>query len=171
MPTVTGRDAVDRYMAGLPKRITRVLRGAARVAADVVATEVKARAASEEVRDGIEIRTKAEDGTRVVVRITVKKGWARTLGTWQEWGTSPHFITVDDSQRGGRGVKRINSQLRDAKGDASLVINGQFVGKTVFHPGARPEPFMRVSLDLKGDDAIRAAQAHITANLRSRSEA
>lgn len=165
MPKVTGREAVDAYMGALPGRIRRVLRGAAKVAADVVATEVRARANSDEVRDGVVIRSKQEHD-RVVVRITVRPGWARTLGTWQEWGTSPHFISVDEGQREGRGIKRINQAVREADGDGSLVIGGQFVGKTVFHPGARPEPFMRVSLDLKGGEAIEAAQGYISTRLR-----
>lgn len=152
-------------MASLPPAIDRVLRGGAREGAAVLKAEVKLRAGAEETRDAIVSRAK-RDGNRVVVRVSVKRGWGLTLGIWQEWGTFPHFISVDASQRQGRSVGRVNRQLRDSDGRASLVIGGAFVGTTVLHPGARAEPFMSVALDLKGRDAIAAAQTYIVTQLR-----
>lgn len=164
MPTVRGKDGVKSYFAGLPKQISDVLRGAGRAGGRVIAEEAKDRSASDDVAADVVVRTKTDDG-RIVVTVTVKPGynWYRAL--WLEYGTDPHFITVDDSQRGGQGVRRINQQVRAAGGDGSLVIGGQFVGATVWHPGARPEPFLRPALDIKEAEAIRAAQAYINSRI------
>jgi hypothetical protein len=100
--------------------------------------------------------------------VTVRPGynWFRAL--WLEYGTDPHFISVSESERKGRSIGRVNQQLREAGGNASLVIGGKFVGETVFHPGARPYPFLRPALDVKEADAVRAAQAYINASVSRR---
>jgi hypothetical protein len=164
MPTRSGKAEVDRYISGIPAAMTKVLRGAGRAGAKVIETEIRDRTPSDAVRENLRTRTKAEDG-QIRVTIDVKPGWGRSVGTWLEWGTSPHFISVDDRQRAGRSVGRINRQLRDAGGDHSLVINGQFVGATVFHPGARPHPAFRPALDAKEAEAIAAAQGYINAHV------
>lgn len=163
MPTITGKREVRDFIASVPKVMDKVLRGAGRAGAKVISDDIKERTPSEEVREGLRTRTKASDG-RIVVRIDVKPGWARSVGTWLEWGTAPHFITVDDSQREGRSVKRINEAQKGA-GGGSLVINGSFVGSTVFHPGARAHPAFRPALDIKGDEAIAAAQGYINGHV------
>lgn len=164
MPAVRGRAEVKQYIASLPEQLTPVLRGAARAGAKVVADKIEELTPSEEVRENLRIRSRKADG-RIVVMIDVKPGWARSLGTWLEWGTAPHFISVDDSQREGRTVARINKLTKDAGGDHSLVINGNFVGSTVWHPGAQAHPAFRPALDLKGADAIKAAQAYISSRI------
>ena len=86
MPTVSGRAEVKRYMAQIPQAMReKVLRGAGKAAAKVVADEAKARSISEEVSEAIVIRSKL-DGDRIVVRITVKGAWPISVGTWLEWG-------------------------------------------------------------------------------------
>jgi hypothetical protein len=165
MASMKGRSEVSSYMNSLPEKlVSRVLRGAGRAGAKVIADEVKERSVSTEVADAVIIRSRTAD-YRIVVRVTIKKGWAYSRALWLEYGTAPHFISVDDSQRGGRGIGRINRQVREAGGEGSLVINGQFVGKTVWHPGARPHPFLRVSLDIKEGEAIQAAQQYINARV------
>lgn len=166
MAQVKGRSAVSTYLTrDLPEQlISRVLRGAARAGAKVIADEAKARSVSVDVSDAIIIRSRTVD-QRIIVRITVKKGWAYARALWLEYGTAPHFISVADHQRGGQGVGRINAKVNEAGGDGSLVINGAFVGDTVWHPGARPHPFLRVSLDLKATEAISTAQAYINARV------
>lgn len=164
MASVRGKEGVKSYFARLPTQLTDVLRGAGRAGGRVIAQEAKDRSASQDVAGDVVVKTKVDEG-RIVVTVTVKPGfnWFRAL--WLEYGTDPHFISVDDSQRGGQGIRRINQQVRAAGGDASLVIGGQFVGKTVWHPGARPMPFLRPALDIKEAEAIRAAQAHINARI------
>jgi hypothetical protein len=164
MPTVRGRADVSRYIAGVPGQMKPVLRGAGRAAAKVVADEIKQTTPSEEVREAVRIRSEADD-QRVRVTIDVKPGWARSVGTWLEYGTSPHFISVDDSQRGGVSVGRINQRVKEHGGHHSLVIGGNFVGTTVLHPGARPHPTFRPALDRKEAEAIAAAQGYINARV------
>jgi hypothetical protein len=161
MPTVTGKGDVRRFIAGLPADLeSKVLRGAARAGGKVVADEIKARTPSDAVRESVRIRTQLGTG-RVVVKIDVKPGWARSVGTWLEYGTDPHFITVDESQRDGMSASRINKMSKAG----SLVIGGKFVGTTVFHPGARPQPTFRPALDAKEDEAVAAAQAYINSRV------
>lgn len=161
MATSRGKSEVQRYMAGLPEEIvSKMLVGAGRAGGKVIAEEAKERVISQDVADNIIVRTKRED-TRVVVKIRVKSGFANSIGNWLEWGTAPHFISVDDSQRQGKSVARINALAREG----TLVINGRFVGDTVYHPGARPHPFLRPALDLKEGEAISMAQSYINARV------
>lgn len=164
MVTVRGRSEVSAYLAALPEQITKVLRGAGRAGGKVIADEAKDRSSSDAVANDVVVRTKNADG-RIVVTVTVKPGYSWFRALWLEFGTDPHFIRVDDTQRKGRGIGRINQQVRDARGDGSLVIGGKFVGDTVWHPGARPHPFLRPALDIKEADAIAAAQAYINARV------
>lgn len=164
MATATGRAEVSAYIGGLEAQLTTLLRGAGRAGGGVIADEAKLRTRSDEVRDGIILRTKTEDD-RIVVRVTIKLGWAYSRALWEEYGTSPHFISVGDEQRGGQGLQRINAKVKEAKGDGSLVIGGKFVGRTVFHPGTAPHPFLRTSLDVKEREAIAAAQRYINARI------
>lgn len=161
MPKVRGREAVKRMIAEAPEKLANsVLRGAARAAATVVADEARSRSISKEVSEKIEIRSRRDKG-RIIVKIRVKDGWARSVGTWLEYGTDPHFITVDDSQRQGMSANRINRLGKSG----TLVIAGEPVGQTVFHPGARPHPFLRPALDLKEAEAIAAAQSYINSRI------
>lgn len=161
MPTVRGKEGVTRFFAQAPTMIEeRVLRGAARAGMAVIADEARDRVASADVREALVVTSKIEPG-RITVKLSVRRGWARSVATWLEYGTSPHYISVDDSQRGGRSAARVN-KLEKA---GTLVIAGQPVGTTVFHPGARPHPFMRVSLDVKEREAIAAAQSYINSRV------
>ena len=161
MGTSRGGADVRRFMAALPGQIERkVLRGAARAAANVVATEAKERSISSEVAGAVKVAVKAEEG-RVVAKVQVK-GPGAYIAPWLEYGTDPHFISVDESQRRGMSVGRVNRLGKEG----SLVINGQFVGTTIHHPGARPHPFLRPALDAKEGEAIAAAQGFINARVR-----
>lgn len=151
-------------MAGLPKKLQGVLRGAANAGADVIVDEISERTTSEAVRANLRKRIKALDG-QIKVTIDVKSRWARSLGIWLEYGTTPHFISVDESQRGGRSIGRINRLSNETDKGHSLVIGGNFVGTTVFHPGARPHPAFRPALDTKEAEAIAAAQAYINTRI------
>jgi len=164
MVTTRGKAEVKRFMAQLPAQIEeRVLRGAARAAANVIADEARRRSESHEVSAAVKVATRKEPG-RMVGKVQVK-GPGDYIAPWLEYGTDPHFISVDDSQREGRSIGRINRQLRENDGATSLVINGKFVGTTVFHPGARPHPFLRPALDTKEAEAVAAAQAYINSRI------
>lgn len=162
MPKVRGRAEVRRFIEQVPAELkSKVLRGAARAAAKVVAEEAKERSISEQVSNAIKVATSAKDG-RVIAKVQVK-GEGAFIAPWLEYGTDPHFISVDDSQRKGLSVARINKLQKDNPG--SLVIGGTFVGTTVFHPGAQARPFLRPALDVKEAEAIAAAQAFINSRV------
>lgn len=172
MPILKGREAEQRRRDQVPDKIRRILRGAARVGAQVIAAEAKERVASDAVREGVIVgRSKKVDG-RITVKITVKDGWARSLGTWLEYGTSAHFISVDPRFSQGRTAARVNKLDADAakSGEAgprhSLIINGKPVGATVFHGGSPAEPWLRTARDVKSREAIDAAQQYITLRVR-----
>lgn len=161
MPKVTGLNEAKAFIRSLPEQIEqKLLRGATRAGANVIAQEVRDTTHSSDIRGAVKVRLRSDDG-RVVASIEAR-GPGSYLAVWEEYGTSPHFISVDDNQRGGRSVQRINRLSKEA---GSLVIGGKFVGKTVFHPGARPHPVFRPALDLKKADAIKAAQAYIDARI------
>ncbi|WP_223799111.1 HK97 gp10 family phage protein [Sphingomonas nostoxanthinifaciens] len=160
MATIKGRADVARFFQQLPAELGRkVLLGAARAAANIVAAEARQRSISSEVTDAIKVAARREEG-RVVAKVQVK-GPGAYIAPWLEYGTDPHFITVDESQRRGMSVGKINR----SHAEGSLVINGQFVGNTVHHPGARPNPFLRPALDAKEAEAIAAAQTYINARI------
>jgi hypothetical protein len=165
MPTVRGKAEVKRFMAETPAQLVKVLRGAGRAGAKVVSEEIKERTPSEDVRENLRTRTKQDDG-RIVVKIDIKPGWARSLGTWLEYGTAPHLISVDESQRQGMSIGRINRLANSPDSSHSLVIGGKFVGTTVFHPGARPHPSFRPALDTKEAEAFAAAQSYINSHVK-----
>lgn len=188
MPTVKGRAEVRAYMASIPEALeTKILRGAGRAAAHVIADEAKDRVISSKVRAAIKVSTKQEVAGQVIARVQVK-GPGAYLGPWLEYGTSPHLISAGDA---GLSARALNKRARKSgvlrKEDSGLVrvggydymngprgqrdesdalkIKDKFVGGAVMHPGARPHPFLRVSLDLKAGDAIAAAQGYINARL------
>ncbi len=164
MVTVTGREAVHSYIARLPREIeAKLLRGAGRAGINVIAEEARERCISPEVRGVIKTKVRTEPGM-IRARCTADMG-LYNLPLWLEYGTSPHFISVDDSQRGGLGLRRINTKVGEAGGNGSLVIGGKFVGATVWHPGARAHPFMRPALDSKRDEALAAAQGFINSRI------
>lgn len=165
MPKVTGRQEVDTFFAQLPLDIeTKLLRGAIRAGARVIAKEAKDRCTSDQVASAISIKSLSDEG-RIAARVYVKGRWSNSRAIWLEYGTSPHFISVDSSQRAGRGTLSMNAEVKAAGGDGSLVIGGKFIGDTVFHPGARPHPFMRPALDLRERQAIDAAQGYINSRV------
>lgn len=157
MPTRKGKSAVDAFFAKVPQELaTRVLRGAGRAAANVVADEARARSISPEVSAAIRVRTRIER-TRIIASVQVAMS-NYNLPLWLEYGTDPHFISVDDSQRAGMSVRKVNEGERAG----TLAIGGEPVGTTVWHPGAQAHPFLRPALDIKEADAIRAAQHYIS---------
>lgn len=161
MATVKGLSDVKRFIANLPGQLeSKVLRGAARAAANVVADEARIRSISDEVTKAIKVSASSKGG-RITAKVQVK-GPGAYIAPWLEYGTAPHFISVDDSQRQGMSVNRINTLRKEGK---SLVIGGKFVGDTVFHPGASAHPFLRVSLDTKEAEAIAAAQSYINSRV------
>lgn len=165
-----------RRMEELPQQLVkRVLPGAARVGAKVIATEAKVRlggrvadtggGAKVLIADAVKVRSKKRQGL-IVARVLLD-GPGAYVGRWLEYGTDPHFITVDDGMRQGLTTRRINRRIKDGDGalHATLVINGKPVGASVYHPGATAHPFLRPALDVTRAEALTAAQTYINSRV------
>lgn len=159
MPKVSGQADVQRLFASIPANATAILRGAARAAANVVADEAKLRSISAEVTGAIKVRASTKGGT-IIGKVQVR-GPGAYIAPWLEYGTAPHYISVNDTDRAGRSIGRINRLGKEG----SLTIGGAFVGPSVFHPGARAHPFLRPALDTKEAEAIAAAQTYINSRV------
>lgn len=161
-----------RYLEQLPKTIAeRVLPGAARAGAKVIAEAAKDNLGGKRadnggggkvlIADSVKVRSRKRDGL-VIARVLLD-GPGAYVGRWLEYGTSPHFISVDPNYRQGMTAKRINTRVSD--GDtalhSTLMINGKPVGATVHHPGGRKAPFLHPAFDLNEAQAKAAAQAYI----------
>lgn len=172
MASARGVAETQRFLAQLPGWLeTKVLPGAARAGANVIAQEARDLLGDRRADAGGGVRVLIANSVKVRVRKVeggVKarvqmEGPGSYVGRWLEYGTAPHFISVDPELRRGRSARRINKLVAD--GDdrlrATLMINGKPVGPTVYHPGARPVPFLRPALDRKRDGASAAAQAYV----------
>lgn len=167
-----GNAATFRRLEQLPALLAeRVLPGAARVGAKVIAEEAKSLLGNRRadsgaggkvlIADSVKVRGRKRDGL-LIARVLLD-GPGAYVGRWLEYGTDPHFISVDPAYRQGMTARRINERV--SKGDSalhsSLFINGKAVGATVYHPGAAAHPFLRPAYDMKLTAARAAAQAYI----------
>jgi len=136
----------------------------------------------EPIADKIRVKVMVQNG--LITGHIYLKGFAAAAGIWAEYGTLPHIIairaakfaigkktvgvrTVNRNARKGRGSGAIVLQqnLLEAGLPRSLVIEGHFVGPSVQHPGASARPFMRVALDTKGNEALRAYAGYVNQRL------
>ena len=174
MARVRGGAATRRYMTELPGLLRdRVLRGAARAGAKVIAEGAKERlggrtaegpgGADVLIANSVKVQVKLK-GEIVRGRVLLR-GPGAYVGRWLEYGTDPHFISVDPQYRQGMTARRINKSISDGNDGlkASLVINGKPVGTSVYHPGARKVPFLRPAVDTLEREALAEAQAYINA--------
>lgn len=164
--TMKGGDGLNAFFASLPANLgPKVLRGALKAGAEVIADRARDKCRSVEVRETIGTVSKSEPG--VVTAKVQTKGPGAFKAPWLENGTDPHFISVDPEVAGGRTAGRVNRlNSKGSSGVAeTLIIGGKPVGKTVHHPGAKDHPFMRPALDEGEEDAIAAIGAHIAAKL------
>lgn len=171
-----GSAARERYMQSLLGLLmARVLPGAARTGAKVIAGEAKhllggrqadAGAGKVLIADSVKVRVRERNGL-IVARVSLS-GPGAYVGRWLEYGTKAHFISVDPGLKLGTTAKRVNTRIADGDADlkATLVINGKPVGTTVYHPGATERPFLRPALDTKQTEAVAAAQAYIDKRVR-----
>lgn len=161
-----------RRLEQLPALLAeRVLPGAARVGAKVIAEEAKSLLGGRHadsgaggkvlIADSVKVRGRKRNGL-LIARVLLE-GPGAYVGRWLEYGTDPHFISVDPDYRQGLTTRRINKRIADGDGalHSTLVINGKAVGATVYHPGAAARPFLRPAYDLKLTAARAAAQAYI----------
>lgn len=164
--------ATRRFMEQLPVLLaTKVLPGAARAGAKVIAQEARTILGGRQaeagngamvlIADSVKVRSRKREGL-VAARVMLD-GPGAYVGRWLEYGTHGHFISLDPAYRQGMTARRTNDRIRDGDADlkATLIINGKPVGTSVYHPGAKAHPFLRPALDGKRAEAVAAAQAYI----------
>lgn len=161
-----------RQIKDLPELfVERILPGAAKAGGLVIADAAKQLLGTRRAETGSGAKVLIADSVKVKVRrngsiITARVtliGPGAYVGRWLEYGTSGHFITVAAEAREGRTARRINRQIAagDEQVKASLFINGKPVGPSVYHPGAKPHPFLRPASDNNEDAAKGAALAYM----------
>lgn len=174
---VTGLAETLRALDLLPDRLrTNGVRQMLSAMADPIIEEARLRVPRKSGKLAKAIRKgsprKDEDGTfriRIYVDERRENGF---LGYFLENGVRPHWIKVPDAElaqvpqgrrRQSRAtkMKNLNTGIRAG----SLVINGNFVGPYVFHPGIARHPFLVPALDVRADDAIAAGGVKLKAFL------
>ncbi len=163
---VKGLAELHRFLQQLPAKMEKnVLQGALRAGAKVIADEAKLRVPKKtgRLRDSIRISARSQRGTVTATiraggrdsrKRVVKSATGRTkvqydqafYATWVEFGTKAHRIKAR-----GKG----------------MYFGGSWY-KSVKHPGARPQPFMRPALDGKARDATVAAGRYIADRLKTK---
>lgn len=184
---------LEKMLDQLPGKLANnVIRGGLRAGAKVVAVEAKALSAGistpdlkkdghvvapgEPIARAIEHVAGVRDG--VITGKVRLRGFPASVGIWAEYGTSAHIISIADDARPTaktrhgirpislRTINRNNRAKAAADGEPlSLVINGQFVGQSVNHPGASAHPFMRPAIDAKQAQAVSAVADYVRARL------
>ena len=166
MPAKWDASALTRSIQRLPGQIhDNVARGAAKAFAQPILEDARQRCHDEEVAASLKAKTRVEPGAVVVTIGTSGKGAYKA--PWLEYGTDPHFIAVDEGDRAGRSVARINRLNKDPERKGSLRIGGNFVGPSVHHPGATAVPFFRPALDSQIDAGSSAAAAYFAGRIRA----
>ena len=157
MPAITlrGFDDLERNLKRVGNQAAgKVLTKGVRAGMNVIRKDARARVPNHEhggVQLHKEIKTRISrrerTGIRGVIFVSKKAWWARFI----EFGTVAHRIRP--------------------KGKKVLAGDGQVFGTEVAHPGQRQAPFLRPSLDVKGQAAIAAMGRKIWAELKRMAKA
>lgn len=166
-----GGAELAKALQELPVKIERnIMRSALRAGAKVVLDEAKRNIndRSGDLSRSLRVSTRSRRGE---VTATLKAGDREAYYAHMvEFGTAAHFISVSDEAKPSRltrrgiknyGIGTINKMVNAG----SLVIGGNFVGASVSHPGAKPNPFMRPAIDEKQGEAIVAVGEQIRKRL------
>lgn len=139
---VTGLRELQGFLDTLPVKIEKnIMRSALRAGAKIVQAHAVANVPikSGQLRSSIKIGTRARGG-RVTASVRTKLFYARYI----EFGTAAHSIV--------------------ARGGGWLSFGGIFA-KEVQHPGSRPRPFLRPSMDAMAGAAVVAVGEQIKKRL------
>lgn len=163
--TVTGgRELADLLSTLAPKIEKNIMRAALRAGGVVLRREARERVpkGNGDLWRSIRITGRA---TREGVQVSVKAGNAIAYYAHMvEFGTRPHYIKVDDRDR-GRGRKAGTLASIGAVNKRVLQIGANFIGPSVYHGGARPRPFLRPAAEAGFVPAVEAIQAKIRERL------
>lgn len=165
---VKGLAELQRFLDTLPVNIERnIMRGALRQGAQIVMANAKSRihSVSGGLAAGIATSVSARGG-KVTARIVAGDANKPNLPIWLEYGTRPHLIKVQESEKpiNAKASARAGHIVRASMTTINrnvLRIGNRFVGPTVSHPGARRRPFMRPALDTTAGAVLAAVGNYI----------
>lgn len=143
--SISGGRELDMFLQQLPLKMEKnILRSALRAGANEIKGPIQQDVPVDEgdLKRSVRVTTRVRKGT---VYAYVKAGGRRAPHAHLvEFGTAAHKIS--------------------AKKDSALVVNGQAV-RSVDHPGARAQPFMRPGFDKGATPALAAVGAKIRERL------
>lgn len=143
---VSGLAELTRKLETIPDDIqNKIMKGAMRAGANVIADEASALAPWEHLKD-VEVTVKSEGGE---TSAKVGSGRKNHDAHFAEFGTKAHTITVK------------NKKVLGYRGMEQDVI----FGKTMQHPGVGALPYMRPAFDTQGEAAIQAVRDFMAAVL------
>lgn len=157
---VKGLDELQALLNTLPEKLQdNVMRGALRSGANVIKNRAKQNIHSKSgaLAKAMRVTTKIDrQSSTVRSKITFKGSFFKSLATWLEYGTRPHLIGVDESERNTYTTRR-----------RVMKIGGRFVSR-VKHPGSRAFPFMRPAADGELTNAVVAIGEYIQKRLNDK---
>ncbi|MBX3629314.1 MAG: HK97 gp10 family phage protein [Nitrosomonas sp.] len=170
-----GLAELQKIMNQLPAKLeANIMRGALRAGAVVIRDAVKSNinSVSGHLASTMRVSTRIEKRAgKVVAKVKADAYYAGFV----EYGTRPHYISVPDSEKliNSRRSRKLGKEVREHMKtfntrQRSLKIGQQYVGPGVFHPGAKPKPFMRPALDNNSGAAITAAAEYIKKRLATK---
>ena len=169
--TLKGGKELMAFLDALPERLRKnAVRASLTAAAAVIRDQARANAPRETGKMAKAIKSGRpnvnQDGT-VSVKVRMR-GEHSFLGTFIEYGTSPHFISAGDSGKSPRLLTRSAKNGGMNTDGGALKIGNNYVTGAVWHPGIPAKPFLRPALDQKANEAINAFGAKMRTYLKDR---
>lgn len=173
LENVKGLAQLQKLLDTLPAKLeANVMRGALRAGMKPVRAAAKSnvRRVSGLLADGLKIGARIDRRSGNVTAYVVSRGAHAYIAKFVEYGTRPHLISVDESE------KPINARLTSRRGVLTrvsmrtvnrivLAIGNVFVGTKIHHPGAHAYPFMLPALDNQAAAAVGEAAAYMKKRL------
>ncbi|MBY8826118.1 HK97-gp10 family putative phage morphogenesis protein [Sphingomonas colocasiae] len=163
-------------MDQLPRKIGRnAVRGGVRAGAGVIRDQAKQNVRKRSGRLARAIKLSSRVQGSVISAKVIVRGAHDYIAPWLEYGVKAHWIVVAGGEldivrskirsRKRGSTKTRTRDLNNMVRDGSLVINGNFVGPYVYHPGHPAYPFLRPALDTKAAEAINVCGQYIAQRL------
>lgn len=177
---VKGLSDLDNFLKTLPAKVeSNIKRGMLRSAGNVYKEEAKNNVRNvsgdlaRSIRVSSRINKKTGDAEAAVKVGPTKRFPGPYYAHFVEYGTRPHYISVPDNEklinrRRSRKLGKVVKESLTTINRRHLKIGSNFVGPTVFHPGAKPRPFFRPAFDNKSKAAIKAAGEYVKKRLATK---
>lgn len=156
---INGLKELNQALQQLPARIERnVMAGAVAAGTRVVLKETKAKAPDQKIRERLKSKQKKGKPGEIIREIYIKEKepYDAFYAKFFEFGTASYYT--------GKG-RTVGGPYQIPKKRGYFVVNGNIIRGAIQHPGVKPRPFLRPSLDLKSEEAVRTMAAYIRLRL------